>query len=189
MLKRFVSIAAALVLGACAFAQTSADGGATPAAAGSVNATWEWNKIPKSKIGTDAMSFKKQIVLAPVDGSKGAQFALENGETKFKQEEYVALYHNNKGSCTLETLEKNRKAEYSVSIEDAATITLTITGNGFGEPSRCLALYNEAGEMIVSADKLNKDNPHTVLTFANAPKGTYKIWTNGSRIIKVEAKN
>ncbi len=189
MLKKVLAVTAALLVGAGLFAQKSADGGASPAAGGSVNATWEWTKIPKSKIGTDYITFKKQVVIAPVAGSKGAVFALENGEAKFKDEGYVALYHNNKGSASLETLEKTKKAEYSITLDDAATITLTLSGNGFGEPSRCLALYNEAGETILSVDKLNKDEPNVVLTYKNAPKGKYKIWTNGSRIIKVEAKN
>ncbi len=196
MLKRVLAISAALLIGAFAFAQTSADGGASPAAAGSVNATWEWNKIPKSKIGTDYMKFKKPVVLQPVAGSKGAEFALATGEAKFKNEGYVALYHNGSDSARLENLIKKAKAQYTVKIDDAANITLTIAGNGTKSPARivCLVKDDVAEDAttltpILFADNLSQDEAPFPITFSNAPKGSYRIYIIGARIVKVEAKN
>lgn len=196
MLKRLSFIAAALLAGAIAFADPlTADGGATPKAAGSVNAEWKWDKIPKSKIGTDLMSFRKPVVLEPVAGSKGAAFQLDNGETKFKQESYVALYHNNKDSARAESIVKNKKAQYSITIDDAATITLTVAGNGGKSPSRIVALVADAPELkdpvtpILFADQLDGDEAPIEITYKNAPAGKYLILVNGSRIVGVSAKN
>ncbi|MBQ0051602.1 MAG: hypothetical protein KBT11_05995 [Treponema sp.] len=196
MLKKLSLVLAALLVGTMAFAQATADGGAAPAAAGSVNATWEWAKAPKSKIGGDYMFFKKQVVLEPVAGSKGAVFALENGEAKFKTEAYTAIYHNNKDATRLETLvnPKMRKAEYSITIDDAATIVVTVAGNGSKSKSRCVAIGKsgatpEEDAIIVGIDELSQDEAPVTITYANAPAGTYKVWGNGHRIVKVEAKN
>ncbi len=196
MLKKVLAISAALVMGAFAFAQTSADGGAKPAKAGSVNATWEWTKIPKSKIGTDEFNFKKQVKIAPVDGSTGAQFALEKGAVKFKKEAYVALYHGTKGSSTLESLitkPSDRKAEYSITIDDAATITLTLAGNGSKGPQRCAVLVKLAEDgtptQILGIDNLSQDVDPVEVSYANAPAGTYYLYGNGFRIVKVQCKN
>lgn len=197
MLKRLSFIAAALLAGALAFADPlTADGGATPKNAGSVNAEWKWNKIPKSKIGTDSMSFRKPVVLEPtLAGSKGASFQLDNGEAKFKQESYVALYHNNKDAARLENLAKNKKAQYSITIDDAATITLTVAGNGGKSPSRIVALVADAAELkdpvtpILFADQLDGDEAPIEITYKNAPAGKYLILVNGSRIVGVSAKN
>lgn len=197
MLKRLSFIAAALLAGALAFADPlTADGGATPKAAGSVNAEWKWDKIPKSKIGTDSMSFRKPVVLEPtLAGSKGAAFQLDNGEAKFKQESYVALYHNNKDSARAENIVKNKKAQYSITIDDAATITLTVAGNGGKSPSRIVALVTDATELkdpvtpILFADQLDGDEAPIEITYKNAPAGKYLILVNGSRIVGVSAKN
>lgn len=196
MLKRLSFIAAALLAGAIAFADPlTADGGATPKAAGSVNAEWKWDKIPKSKIGTDSMTFRKPVVLEPVAGSKGAVFQLDNGEAKFKQESYVALYHNNKDSARAETIVKAKKAQYSITIDDAATITLTVAGNGGKSPSRIVALVADAPELkdpvtpILFADQLDGDEAPIEITYKNAPAGKYLILVNGSRIVGVSAKN
>ena len=196
MLKRILAVSAALLIGAFAFAQTTADGGASPAKAGSVNASFgNWKSVPKSKIGTDMFNYKKPVDIAANPGSKGAKFALESGEVKFKQESYVALYHNNKDSATIDTLKnpKVRKASYSITIDDAATITVTVAGNGSKAPSRCVALVNDADPenpvILASIDNLSQDEAPKTITFKNAPKGTYKIWGNGHRIVAVEAKN
>lgn len=196
MLKRLSFIAAALLAGAIAFADPlTADGGATPKAAGSVNAEWKWDKIPKSKIGTDMMNFKKPVVLEPVAGAKGAAFQLDNGEAKFKQESYVALYHNNKDSARKENIVKTKKAQYSITIDDAATITLTVAGNGGKSPSRIVALVADAPELkdpvepILFADQLDGDEAPIEITYKNAPAGKYLILVNGSRIVGVSAKN
>lgn len=198
MLKRVLAVAAALIVGTFAFAQTTADGGATPAAAGSVNASWgNWKSIPKSKIGTDMFSYKKPVEIAANGTAKGAKFQLENGEVKFKTESYTALYHNNKDSSTIETLSnpKQRKAEYSITIDDAATITVTVAGNGSKAKSRCVVLAQDgatpeaAPTIFLSVDNLSQDEAPVTLTFKNAPKGTYKLWGNGHRIVAVEAKN
>lgn len=197
MLKKLSLIAAALLAGALAFADPlSADGGASPANAGSVNAEWKWNKIPKSKIGTESFSYRKPVVLEPtLEGSKGASFQLDSGETKFKQESYVALYHNNKDSARLENIVKNKKAVYSITIDDAATITLTVAGNGSASASRIVCLVKDEPELadpvtpILFADQLDGDAAPIEITYKNAPAGTYKILVNGSRIVSVSAKN
>lgn len=197
MFKKLSLVAAALLAGALVFAEPlTADGGATPKNAGSVNAEWKWNKIPKSKIGTDSMSFRKPVVLEPtLAGSKGASFQLDNGEAKFKQEAYVALYHNNKDSARQESIVKNKKAQYSITIDDAATITLTVAGNGGKSPSRIVALVADAAELkdpvtpILFADQLDGDEAPIEITYKNAPAGKYLILVNGSRIVGVSAKN
>ena len=136
------------------------------------------------------MNFKKQVVLEPVAGSKGAQFALEKGECKFKTENgQTALYHNCADSARVENLAKKRKAEYSVTINDAATITLTVQGNGGKSPARCVAIYDAAGTLLASVNNLSQDEAPTQISVTNAPKGTYTILGNGHRIIKVEASN
>ena len=205
MLKRILAVSAALLVGAFAFAATTADGGAKAASAGSVNATWgNWKSIPKSKIGQDMFNFKKQVVITPNAGSKGAQFALESGEVKFKQESYVALYHNNKPEGSIEKTcsdKKWRKSEFSITIDDAATITLTVVGNGSKEQGRCVVLATKAEGVdakgkptdvytpIVAIDNLSQDEAPKTITYSNAPKGTYYIIGNGHRIVAVEAKN
>ncbi len=189
-MKKLLSIAAALLIGAFCFAETVADGGAAPAAAGSVSSIWEFKGTPKkSKIGEDYFSFSKPVTIAAVEGSKGADFSLLSGETKWKTENGItALYHNNKSSATLETLAKTAKAKYTVTLEDAANLVITVCGNGGKEPSRCAALVNEAGETIVAENNL-ESGKNVALTFNNAPKGVYTLLVNGSRIIKVEANN
>lgn len=199
MFKKLSLICAAVLAGGLMFAEPlAADGGASPASAGSVNAEWKWDKIPKSKIGTDWMSFRKPVVLEAVAGSKGASFQLDNGEAKFKQEDYVALYHNNSDSCRLENLKKKRKCEYLFKIDDAATITLSIAGNGGKSPSRLICLVKDDETIadaaapvspILFADNLSGDEAPFEITYSNAPAGTYRIYVNGSRIVKVSAKN
>lgn len=206
MLKRILAISAALLVGASlAFAQTTADGGAKAASAGSVNASWgNWKSIPKSKIGTDMFNFKKEVVITPNSGSKGGKFALEKGETKFKTESYTALYHNNKGEGSIEktcTDARWRKAVYTITIDDAATITLTVAGNGSKEQGRCVVLGTrtegtdakgkpeEIYTPLVAIDNLSQDEAPKTITYKNAPKGTYYIIGNGHRIVAVEAKN
>ena len=195
MLKRVIAISAALVMGALAFAQSVADGGAAPEKAGSVSATWEWKSIPKSKIGTDEFNFKKPIALDAVAGSKGAKFQLEKGSVKFKKESYTALYHGTKSSSTLDSLitkPGDRKAEYSITIDDAADITFTLAGNGSAGKERCAVLVKLGAdgnpEKILGIDGLSQDSTAPI-TYKNAPKGTYYLYGNGFRIIKVEAKN
>lgn len=197
MLKRLSIVAAALLAGALAFADPlTADGGASPSNAGSVNAEWKWNKIPKSKIGTDWMTFRKPVVFEPtIEGSKGASFQLDGGEAKFKQESYVAIYHNNKDSARLENIVKTRKALYSITIDDAATITLNVAGNGSSAPSRLVCLVSDAPEFadpltpILFADNLDGDSAPVEISYKNAPAGTYKIFVNGARIVSVSVKN
>lgn len=199
MFKKLSLVLAALIVGSFAFAEKTADGGAKPAAAGSVSANWEWKSIPKSKIGTDAMTFKKQVVLAPVDGSKGAQFALERGEVKFKTEDYTALYHSTKPDGSAEKVATNKqyqKSEFSITIDDAATIKFTLAGNGTKGKTRAAILatrvLDDKGAAvytpIVDVENLGDDG-FEELVYANAPAGTYYLVGNGHRIVKVEAKN
>lgn len=201
MLKRVLAISAALVMGAFAFADTLADGGASPAAAGSVNATWgNWTSIPKSKITTDEFTYKKPVVIDANAGSKGAAFQLEKGAVKFKTESYTALYHGTKSSSTVDSLlvkPGDRKAEYSITINDAADITFTLAGNGSAGKERCVVLVKlvDAGdgtqkaEKIWGIDGLSQDVAPVPVTYKNAPKGTYYLYGNGFRIVAVEAKN
>lgn len=188
MLKRFGIAVAALLIGGMVFAQESADKGASPKAAGSVSATWEWSSIPKGKIGTDWTTFKNPYEI-PVASGSGAKFVLANGEAKFKTESGVtALYHNNKGSATIDTIEKNKKCEYQITLDDAATIELSVTGNGSKEASRCVVV--KSGEdVLLSVNNLSQDDPAKTLTLANAPAGTYRVLVNGSRIISVKTHN
>ena len=88
----------------------------------------------------------------------------------------------------MENIEKTRKAEYAITLDDAATLELTVTGNGFGEEYRLVTLKN-GEDVILYANCLNKENPDEVLTFANAPKGTYRLLLNGARIVKIKAHN
>lgn len=193
MLKRkTIAMAAAVLLlgGGMTFAQKAADMKAAPASAGSVDAKWEWKGTPKGKIGTDYMTISKPADIAPVAGSKGAVFQIIKGEAKYKTENGVtALYHNNKGSCTIDTIEKNKKCEYAITLDDAATVSFTVTGNGSQETSRCVVVKRGEDEVLLAIDNLDQDNPAEVLTLSNAEKGTYRILVNGSRIISIEAKN
>ena len=202
MLKRVLAISAALIMGACAvFAQTTADGGAKPAVAGSVNASWgNWKSIPKSKIGTDEFSFKKPVVIAANGTAKGANFQLEKGSVKFKTEAYTALYHGTKSSSTIDSLltkPGDRKAEYSITIDDAANITFTLAGNGSAGKERCVVLVKlvnnadgtQTPEKILGIDGLSQDVAPVQISYNNAPKGTYYLYGNGFRIVAVEAKN
>ncbi len=206
MLKKILAISAALLVGATlTFAQTTADGGAKAASAGSVKASWgNWKSIPKSKIGTDMFNFKKEVVINANAGSKGGKFALEKGETKFKTEAYTALYHNSKGDGSIEktcTDARWRKAVYTITIDDAATISVTVAGNGSKDPSRCAILAtrtvgtdasgqpSETYTPLVSIDNLSQDESPKTITYKNAPKGTYYLIGNGHRIVAVEAKN
>ena len=188
-MKKSLFMVAALLLGTFAFAQKSADLGASAKSAGSVNASWEWKKAPKGKIGTDVTTFSKPYEIAATSG-KGAKFEVIKGATKFKTEDGVtALYHDNKGSGTIETAEKTKKCEYAITLDDAATIDLTVTGNGFGEASRFVVVKRGEEEVLLSIDHLNKENPDEVLTLANAPAGTYRVLVNGSRIVKLNVHN
>ncbi|MBR0033182.1 MAG: hypothetical protein IJP61_12985 [Treponema sp.] len=195
MLKKVLAVSAALVIGAFAFAQTSADGGAKPAKAGSVKAVYDFSKgTPKgSKIGPDYFSYNKPAEVAPKEKVTGAKFLLEKGEAKWKQEKYNALYHNNKGSANLENINKTAKAIYSITIDDAATIELTVAGNGSKEASRCVTLctVNEDGTLnkILAIDNLSQEEDPVKLTYKNAPKGKYFLYGNGHRILGVSATN
>lgn len=189
MLKRFGIAVAALLVGGMIFAQESVDKGASPKSAGSVSATWEWKGTPKGKIGEDWTTISKPYDIAPQAGAKGAKFQLIKGETKFKTENGVtALYHNNKGSATIDTIEKTKKCEYAIVLDDAATVEFTVTGNGGGAPSRCVVVKADE-EQLLSIDNLDQDDAPKVITLANAPAGTYRILVNGSRIVKINAHN
>lgn len=188
MLKRFGIAVAALLIGGMVFAQESADKGASPKAAGSVSATWEWSSIPKGKIGTDVTTFKNPYEI-PVASGSGAKFAVISGGVKFKTENGItALYHNEKGSATLETIEKNRVCEYAITLDDAATIELNITGNGTKSPAR-MVVVKSGEDVLLYVNNLSQDDPAKTLTLANAPAGTYRVLVNGSRIISVKTHN
>ncbi|MBQ3670342.1 MAG: hypothetical protein II921_02550 [Treponema sp.] len=195
MLKKVLAISAALLIGGGLFAQTSADGGAKPAKAGSVNAVYDFSKGKPAgtKIGEDMFKYNKPTEVAPKAKVKGGKFILESGEAKWKTEKYTALYHNNSGSTTFDNLQKKPKAIYSLTIDDAADIELTVAGNGSKEPSRCVALcsLNEDGSLnyIVKIDNLSQDEDPVKLTYKNAPKGKYYIYGNGHRILGVSATN
>lgn len=195
--KLSIVLAASILGGALAFADPlTADGGASAASAGSVNAEWKWESIPKSKIGTDWMSFRKPVVLEPtLAGSKGAAFELTLGEAKFKKESYTALYHNCKDSASLSNILKTKKAEYTITLDDAATLTLSVAGNGGKTPARLVVLVKEDPAIadpvtpILFADNLSGDEDPVTITYSNAPAGRYKVYVNGSRIVSVSAKN
>jgi len=191
MLKRIGIAVAALLIGGLCFAQESVDLKASPKAAGSVASTWEWKGTPKGKIGEDYNVFTKPTeVSAGIGSVKGAKFEIVKGETKFKTENGItALYHNNKGSATLETIEKTKKAEYALTLDDAATVEFTVTGNGSAEASRCVVVKRGEEEVLLSINNLDQDDPVKVITLKNAPAGTYRVLMNGSRIVKISAKN
>ena len=197
MLKKVLAISAALLVGGGVFAQTAADGGAKAAKAGSVNAVYDFSKgVPAgTKLSTDMFTYKKPTEVAPKEKVTGGKFLLENGEVKWKTEAYTALYHNNKDSSTLESIvskPSSRKAEYSITIDDAADIEIVVAGNGSKSPSRCVALISVAEDgtatQLVGVDNLSSDAQVT-LSYKNAPKGKYLLVGNGHRILKVSAKN
>lgn len=198
MLKRVLAISAALVMGAFAFAQTSADGGAKAKAAGSVDAVYDFSaSVPKgSKIGSDSFTYKKPTEVAPKAAVKGGKFLLEEGEAKWKKESYNALYHNNKGDGSIEktlTDKRYQKAIYSIKIDDAATITVKVAGNGSKDEGRVAVLATKDAEgkfvKVVAVDNLSQDEDPVTLTYSNAPAGTYYLLGNGHRVIAVTAKN
>lgn len=195
MLKKVLAISAALLIGGGLFAQTTADGGAKPAKAGSVKAVYDFSKeVPKgSKIGSDMFKYNKPTEVAPKEKVSGGKFILESGEAKWKKESYNALYHNNSPSTTLDNVAKKAKAIYSITIDDAATIELTVAGNGSKEASRCVLFgtLNEDGSVntVLSIDNLSQEADPVKLTYKNAPKGKYYIYGNGHRILGVSAKN
>lgn len=188
-MKKLALCALALLASGLVFAQKSADLNGSAQNPGSVNASWEWKGNPKGKIGTDTTSFSKPYEIKATSGS-GAKFEVVKGACKFKTEDGItALYHDNKGSATIDTIEKTKKCEYAITLDDAATIDLTVTGNGFGEASRCVVVKRGEDEVLLSIDHLNKENPDEVLTLSNAPKGTYRVLVNGSRIVKLNVHN
>ncbi len=190
MLRKVGIAVAALLIGSMVFAQSNADKGAKAKKPGSVNATWEWNGYPGGKIGESDTTFapSKAYEIPAVKGSKGATFKIVSGTVKFKTESYTALYHGNKDSATLENIEKTKKAEYAIKIDDAATIELTIAGNGSASPSR-IVVVKSGDQQLLSADNLDGDAAPVVIKLANAPAGEYRVLVNGSRIVKVSAKN
>lgn len=191
MLRKFGIALAALLIGGMVFAQESADLKASPKAAGSVDSTWEWKGRPKGcKIGEDMTVISKAYEIPSGTGSvKGAKFEIIKGEAKFKTEDGVtAIYHNNGSSARIENIEKKRKAEYAITIDDAATIEFGVTGNGGAEPSRCVVIKS-GDQQLLAIDNLDQDDPVKTLTLANAPAGTYRILVQGSRIVTIRAKN
>lgn len=198
MLRKALAVSVALLfVGGGVFAQTSADGGAKAAKAGSVNAVYDFSKgVPSgSKIGSDMSTYSKPTEVAPKADVKGGKLLLEKGETKWKTESYTALYHNNSDSATLANIvsePKRRKAEYSITIDDAADIEVVVAGNGSKSAARCAALVSVGADgvakFIVGADNLGDDGQVT-LTYKNAPKGKYLLVGNGHRILKVSATN
>ena len=198
MLKKVLAVSAALVMGAFVFAQATADGGAKPAKAGSVNAVYDFEKdVPAgTKIGTDMMKYKKPTEVAPKARVKGAKFLLEEGEAKWKKESYNALFHNNKPDGSVEKILTNKqwqKAIYSIKIDDAATITLKVAGNGSKEEGRAVVIATKDADgnfqKVAAVDNLSQDVPPVTVTYANAPAGTYYVIGNGHRILGVTAKN
>lgn len=198
MLKRVLAISAALVMGAFAFAQTSADGGAKAKAAGSVNAVYDFSTgVPKgSKISSDPFTFKKPTEVAPKAAVKGGKFLLEEGEAKWKKESYNALYHGTKPDGSIEktlTDKRYQRATYSMKIDDAATISVKVAGNGSKEEGRVVVLATKDAEgkyvKVLAVDNLSQDEAPVDITYSNAPAGTYYILGNGYRILSVSAKN
>lgn len=191
MLKKFGIALAALLIGGIVFAQESADLKASAASAGSVDATWAWKGRPKGcKIGEDMNIFSKAFEIPSGTGSvKGAKFEMIKGEAKFKTEDGItAIYHNNGSSARIENIEKKRKAEYAITIDDAATIEFGVTGNGSREPSRCVVV-KQGDTQLLAIDNLDQDDPIKTITLQNAPAGTYRILVQGSRIVTIKAKN
>jgi len=191
MLKRFGIALAALLIGGMVFAQESADLKAAAKSAGSVDSTWAWQGRPKGcKIGEDMNTFAKAFEIPSGTGSvKGAKFEMIKGEAKFKTEDGItALYHNNGSSARIENIEKKRKAEYAITIDDAATIEFGVTGNGGREPSRCVVV-KQGETQLLAIDNLDQDDPIKTITLKNAPAGTYRILVQGSRIVTITAKN
>ncbi|WP_407426109.1 hypothetical protein [Treponema sp.] len=191
MLKRFGIAVAALLIGGLVFAQESADLKAAPKAAGSVDSTWEWKGTPrKSPIGEDMTTVTKAKEIPTGTGSiKGAKFEIIKGEAKFKTENGItAIYHNNSSSANYENLEKKRKAEYALTLDDAATVEFIVTGNGSAEASRMVVVKN-GEETLLAINNLDQDEPAKTITLANAPAGTYRILVQGSRIVGIKAKN
>jgi len=199
MLKKVLAISAALLIGGGLFAQTTADGGAKPAKSGSVKAVYDFSKeVPKgSKIGADYFKFNKPVEVAPKVKVSGAKLLLEKGEAKWKTEKYTALYHGTKSSSTLESLitkPGDRRAEYSITIDDAATIELVVAGNGSKGPERCVVLVTvgEDGavtQKILGIDNLSQEEDPVTISYKNAPKGKYYLYGNGFRLLGVSAKN
>ncbi len=192
MLKKVGMTIAALLIGGMIFAQESVDLKATPKAAGSVNSSYEWKGRPKgSKIGEDYAPISKAAEIPAGIGSiKGTKFEVIKGEAKFKTEDGItAIYHNNKGSATIENIETTKKCEYAFTINDAATIDFVVTGNGSAEASRCVVVKRGEAEVLLSVDNLDQDNPAKTISLKNAPAGTYRILINGARIVSIKAKN
>lgn len=190
MLKRMGIVLAALMIGTMAFAQESADLKASPSAAGSVASTWEWKGTPKGKIQeSDTVFTKPYEIPAGVGSVKGAKFEVIKGTCKFKTENGItAIYHNNSSSANYDNIEKKRKAEYAVTIDDAATIEIVVTGNGSAEASRMVVVKN-GEETLLAVNNLDQGDAAKTLTLENAPAGTYRVLCQGSRIIKVAAHN
>ena len=190
MLRKVGIAVAALLIGSMVFAQSNADKGAKAKKAGSVNATWEWKGNPSGKIGTSDTKFTpdKPYDIPAVKGSKGAKFTIVEGTAKFKTESYTALYHGTKDDVTYENIEKNKKAEYAITIDDAATIELLVAGNGSAEPQR-MVVVKSGDEQVLSIDNLDGDAAPVPIKLANAPAGKYRVLLNGARIVKVSAKN
>ena len=191
MLKKIGITIAALLIGGMIFAQESADLNAQAKSAGSVDSTYEWKGRPKGcKIGEDyTLVTKPAEIPAGIGSIKGTKFEIVKGEAKFKTEDGItAIYHNNKSSASIETIEKNKKCEYAFTIDDAATIEFGVTGNGGRDLSRCVVV-KQGETQLLAINNLDQEDPIKTITLKNAPAGTYRILINGARIVTIKAKN
>ena len=157
-----------------------------PALAENEAAAWDFAKKPASGIiTTDYKTFMADVEIPAVEGSSGATLVIAAGaEAKYLSEEgetFIAT--NNKSSVTAADVSQ-AKCHLTLTLANPGTITIDVSGNGDGQPSRLVAITNEAGEVLAVADNLSKQ-PHGTVVLENAAAGTYGIAVSGSRLHKL----
>ena len=196
MLKRSIISALAASALAFAFASCASTGAAAPKAAEPAApvselaenevAAWNFAKKPSGAITTDYKTFMADVEIPAVTGSEGATLTILAGaEAKYLSEDgetFIAT--NNKGSLTAADVTQ-AKCHLALTLANPGTITIDVSGNGDGQPSRLVAITNEAGDTVLAvADNLSKQ-PHGTVVLENAAAGTYGIAVSGARLHKL----
>ena len=150
-------------------------------------AAWNFAKKPADGIiTTDYKTFMGDVEIPAVTGSEGATLTILAGaEAKYLSEDgetFIAT--NNKGSLTAADVTE-AKCHLALTLANPGTITIDVSGNGDGQPSRLVAITNEAGDTVLAvADNLSKQ-PHGTVVLENAAAGTYGIAVSGARLHKL----
>lgn len=181
------ALAALTVFASCGSSSEAAKAAPAAKAPAAKASVWSWDKIPLSDIGTSDTVIDERIEIKPVQNDLGAKFEAVAGKAKFKTEdEGTALYHGNKASYSLAGIKDEFVAAYELTLAAPAKVTVKVAGNGDPAPSRCVAIFDAAGNVVASVDNIGKD-PKVDLVF-DAAAGVYTIKGCGHRIYAVNVQ-